>query len=387
MSKTDNLIYMEWDDLSKNPQLVNNYALLQDIGILQFVDKQKKELQNMNHLLEESYELFQKESVDEIIDYVLWRLSDKFIPTSVHIVLNEGIMVNKIKTIAFQNMQSVESNLPIPSLKPYEEFFQKYSGTTSYLILKSVMDEEFLKPIESCKPEIIVPILGFSGLYGIILFGEKILGEEYNPAEIAYINRLMKFTSISIQNNIHYEHSVKDPKTGLYNHNFFISRLKEEMARSKRNKALFSVVVMDIDKFKHFNDTYGHLAGDEVIISLANTLKRTLREGDILSRFGGEEFTVLLPDTDAEGSWLVSERLRTEVEKMVTVYQEHQLKVSISLGIATIHPMRNISADELLKRADLALYKSKGNGRNQSTHYRTGLLNQVLERGEDSLKN
>lgn len=374
---------MNWDDLTKNPLLVKNYSLLQEIGILQFADEQKRELQNMNSLLEESYELFQKESVDEIIDYVLWRLSDKFIPTSVHIILNEGIMVNKIKTISFQNMQTVEKNLPIPTLKPYEEFFQKYSGTTSFLIMKNLMEEEFLKPIESCNPEIIVPILGFSGLYGIILFGEKILGEEYNPAEIAYINRLMKFTSISIQNNIHYEHSVKDPKTGLYNHNFFISRLKEEMARSKRNKALFSVVVIDIDKFKHFNDTYGHLAGDEVIIGLANTLNKALREGDILSRFGGEEFTILLPDTNAENSWKVAERLRREVESMITHYQEHTLKVTISLGIATIHPMKQISADDLLKRADLALYKSKENGRNRTTHYRTGLLNQAMELGDE----
>jgi len=375
---------MEWDDITKNPILMQNYSLLQQLGIFDFVEQQKRELNNLNHLLEESYELFQKESVDEIIDYVLWRLSDKFIPTSVYIILNEGIMVNKIKTIAYQNMQAAETQLPIDSLKPYEDFFHKYTGTTSYLIVKDEMEDQYWKPIESCNPEIIVPIIGFSGLYGMILFGPKILGEEYSPKEISYINRLMKFTSVSIQNNIHYEHSVKDPKTGLYNHNFFINRLKEELARSKRNHAVFSVMVMDIDKFKHFNDTYGHLAGDEVILGIASTLTKTLREGDIISRFGGEEFTVMLPDTPAEPSWKTAERVRQAIEHMEVPYQDYVLKVTVSIGIATIHPYRNIEADELIKRADLALYKSKENGRNRTTHYRSGLLNQAVMLEQDS---
>ncbi len=370
---------MDWDEIARNPLLVENYAMFRDVGILDYVDQQKREIKNNQHLLEEAYELFRMESVDKIVDYILWRLSDKFIPSSVYIILNEGIMVDKIKTIAFQSMQTVEKSLPLETLRPFEEFFKKYTGTTSYLILKNELDEATLAPIDICFPEIIVPIQGFSGLYGMILFGEKILGEEYSPGEISYINRLMKFTSISIQNNIHYERSVRDSKTGLYNHNFFLSRLKEEIARSKRNHSVFSIMVMDIDKFKTFNDTYGHLAGDEVILSLAATLKKTLREGDILSRFGGEEFTVLLPDTTPEQSWIAAERLRQAVEDMVTPYQEHVLKVTISIGIASIHPYSLSSAEDLIKRADEALYQSKDRGRNRSTHYRSGLLNQALD--------
>ena len=286
---------MEWDDIARNPLTVENYNLFKDVGILDYIDQQKGEIKDMNDLLEEAYTLFQKGSVDEIVEYILWRLSDKFIPSSVYIILNEGIMVDNVKTIAYQGMQPVEKKLPIKSLHPFEEFFKKYTGTTSYLIIKSEMDEETLEPLNNCFPEIIVPILGISGLYGIILFGQKILGEEYSSKEIAYLNRLMKFTSISIQNTIHYEHSVKDSKTGLYNHNFFMSRLNEEIARSKRNHSVFSVLIMDIDKFKHFNDTYGHLAGDEVIIHIASKLKNTLREGDILSRFGGRNSPCFFP--------------------------------------------------------------------------------------------
>ena len=371
---------MEWDNIARDPRTVENYTFLKDVGILDFVDSQKSEIKDINDLLEEAYVLFQKESIEEIVEYILWRLSDKFIPSSVYIVLNEGIMVDNIKTIAYQGMQAVEKTLDIKSLHPFEEFFRKYTGTTSYLILKSEMDEEFLAPLETCFPEIIVPILGISGLYGVILFGEKILGEEYSPKEITYLNRLMKFTSISIQNSIHYHQSVKDSKTGLYNHNFFMSRLNEEIARSKRSHSVFSVLIMDIDKFKHFNDTYGHFAGDEVILKLAATIKGAMRECDILSRFGGEEFTILLPDTTPEQSWAASERLRKAVENMETPYQEHILKVTISIGIASIHPYSLGTGEELMKRADQALYQSKERGRNRSTHHRSGLLHQALDK-------
>ena len=127
------------------------------------MDQQKREINNIDNLLEEAYELFRMESVDQIVDYVLWRLSDKFIPSSVYIILNEGIMVNKIKTIAFQSMQSVEKSLAIETLKPFEDFFKKYTGTTSYLILKNELDEATLAPIDNCFPRSLYPFRGFRG--------------------------------------------------------------------------------------------------------------------------------------------------------------------------------------------------------------------------------
>jgi diguanylate cyclase (GGDEF)-like protein len=104
-----------------------------------------------------------------------------------------------------------------------------------------------------------------------------------------------------------------------------VRRVEEEIARSKRRKKPFSVIIMDIDKFKHFNDTYGHLAGDEIIISLACTLTKTLREEDILSRFGGEEFMVLLPDAGRDAAWIAAERIRKTIEDMETTYQDEKL--------------------------------------------------------------
>ncbi len=366
---------MYWKEISRDPRVIQNYSLLNDTGILDYIEKLQKANSGLEELLDESYEIFRQESIEELIDLIIRYLSDKFIPSNLTFILNEGILVNRIKVLSFVNMKSWDPEIAIESLEELDLFFQKYHGTTSFLILEQELaDSSVLPALKSLNPEIVVPVQGISGLYGIILFGPKILGEEYSAKEIAYIDRLMRFTSIAIQNTIHYEHSVKDPKTGLYNHNFFIHRLNEQVARSQRDKNPFSIIVMDIDKFKTFNDTYGHLAGDEVILRIAAQLKNTVREGDILSRFGGEEFTLLLPSSGRKEAWIAAERIRTAIEELVTIYHGNILKVTISLGLATYNPYEKLDSNSLIKRADQALYDSKKNGRNRTTHYTSGLL-------------
>ncbi len=359
---------MDWEKLSENPLLISNYNLLKEIGLLDYLEELRVANQYRGELLNEAYDIFLKESVDELVTYVIKCLSEKFIPTDLVFILNEGITVNKIKTYGYHNMKISPNNLEIESLEPYEAFFRRYSGTTSFSIFEyEIENPGTIEPLRQFNPEIIVPIKGLSGLYGIILFGPKILSKEYTPAEISYIDSLLKFTSVGIQNNIHYEHSVRDAKTGLYNHNFFVNRVNEELARSRRTQASFALIILDIDHFKDFNDTYGHLAGDEVIIHLAEVLKGTVREEDILSRFGGEEFTVLLPDTNRKQVLMAAERVRTGIEVMEVPWESQTLRVTVSLGVSVHVPGENISEKSLLERADEALYKSKKNGRNRIT--------------------
>jgi len=367
---------MEWEQLSENPLLIKNYSLLKEIGILDYVEKLKVTNLYREELLKEAYEIFLKESVDELVSFVIKCLSEKFIPTDLVFILNEGISVSRIKIYAYHNMKFNRISLDLESLEPYESFFRRYTGTTSFSILEyELEDQEALEPFRQFNPEIIVPVKGLSGLYGIILFGPKILSKEYSHAEITYIDSLTKFTSVGIQNNIHYEHSVRDAKTGLYNHNFFVNRVNEEIARSRRTKNPFSLMVLDIDHFKIFNDTYGHLAGDEVIIRLAEVFKTTMREEDILSRFGGEEFTALLPVTGREQALIAAERIRHAIEEMEVSWNTRTLKVTVSLGVCVYLWTDPLSEKTLLERADEALYQSKKSGRNRATLYQSGLLN------------
>ena len=366
---------MDWKEISQHPQVIQNYTLFSETGVLDHIQELKKANLELEELLMDADRIFRQESIEELIDLIIRLFSDKFIPTTLTFILNEGIMINRIKVLGYTNMKICDPGLSITSLEEMDLFFQKYQRTTSFLILEQEMaGSPVLKELKTLNPEIVVPVLGISGLYGIILFGSKVLGEEYSAKEISYMDRLMRLTSIAIQNTIHYEHSVKDSKTGLYNHNFFIHRLNEQISRSQRNKLPCSVIVLDIDKFKTFNDSYGHLAGDEVILGIASQLKICVREGDIVSRFGGEEFTVLLSNSGRQEAHIAAERIRTAIEQMVTMYQGNTLKVTVSLGVATHNSYDQVDSSTLLKRADKALYASKKAGRNRTTHHKSGLL-------------
>jgi diguanylate cyclase (GGDEF)-like protein len=151
-----------------------------------------------------------------------------------------------------------------------------------------------------------------------------------------------------------------------------MTRLNEEVARSSRTSYASSIIVMDVDKFKDFNDTYGHLAGDEVLEKLAMVIKQGVRTDDIPSRFGGEEFTVLLPHTDSDTTWSVSERLRISVAAMQVPWEVPLPQVTISLGIYTFDQDSDADTAGIIRRADEALYISKKQGRNRSTVWNSG---------------
>jgi diguanylate cyclase (GGDEF)-like protein len=158
--------------------------------------------------------------------------------------------------------------------------------------------------------------------------------------------------------------AVTDGLTGLANHRNFRECLAEEFRNSKKNKTPLSLILLDIDCFKEYNDTYGHPAGDRVLQSLARVLTRNARESDLVARYGGEEFAVLLPHTSAEDSIAIAERLRKAVESTHWDFRS----VTASFGVSTLEGQK-ITVNELIEQADKALYVSKNLGRNRVTHY------------------
>lgn len=159
------------------------------------------------------------------------------------------------------------------------------------------------------------------------------------------------------------ELSRKDPLTGLLNRRGFLDEAEYELKRLVRNNSSLSIVLADIDLFKTVNDSYGHAFGDEVLIRTADLLKQNLREVDRIGRWGGEEFIVILPDTDENGAYNISEKLRLEVEKMGIITNDIAVNITITFGVA------NYKTDESLEhciaRADDALYHGKETGRNR----------------------
>ena len=160
------------------------------------------------------------------------------------------------------------------------------------------------------------------------------------------------------------ELSITDSLTRLFSRRHFLERFKEELRRSKKFKYSFSFLMVDIDKFKDFNDNYGHLVGDAILRELAKTIKDTMRQIDFVGRYGGEELSVILVETDKEQAKAAAERLRQAIaSRNIRVYDE-ELKVTVSIGIATF-PVDGVSEEALIEGADKALYMAKEAGRNR----------------------
>ena len=157
--------------------------------------------------------------------------------------------------------------------------------------------------------------------------------------------------------------ATTDELTGLWNRRYFMQAAEKEMKRARRYNDSFSLLTLDIDHFKTVNDNLGHAAGDEVLRNLASVIKNFFREVDIPGRLGGEEFSIILPNTDLYSAASVAERLRQEIEKNPTEYGGEDIYITLSIGVTSYHTGVT-SVDKLLKKADEALYEAKAGGRN-----------------------
>ncbi len=154
-----------------------------------------------------------------------------------------------------------------------------------------------------------------------------------------------------------------DPLTQVLSRVSFLRSLQEALERFYKFKVKFSFCLIDVDYFKKINDTYGHLAGDLVLRKIGEILKSSLRGKDLVGRYGGEEFGIILLDIDKEEAKKVVERIRKNVEKHIFLYEDKKIKVTISAGVTDVKDYDTINT--LIKRADIALYKAKNNGRNR----------------------
>lgn len=215
-----------------------------------------------------------------------------------------------------------------------------------------------------------VPLISNGKIIGVMEAINKQDSSFFNKFDLELFQNLSVQAAVAIDNANLYELAIYDGKTRLFIHRYFMQRLADEFRRTERYGGKISIIMFDIDHFKKVNDTYGHQTGDEVLIHVAREIKTACRISDIPSRFGGEEFAVLLTETSSEGALVFAEKIRKSVEEMIFASEEIKFRITISGGIVTFPEISAASDLELLNYADKALYQSKENGRNRMTIYK-----------------
>ncbi len=338
-----------------------------DIKFPPLIDQYEKKIYDLRQLIEISKGLNSTLDYNILIDSILLTCMGQLQ------LLNAGIFLVKVlggeKFTLHRNYKgfdldhSVEYSFPVNSslVRYIENDYRCYS----YDEIINDVDEDSVSVIKILKPDILVPLMSKGEINGIIILGDRINDESFTESEIEYILNIASLAGIAINNARLYEMATTDMMTKLKIHHYFQTILVEELNRSMKYERPLSLIMADIDNFKKFNDHYGHVAGDEVLMNVASVFKENIRLIDIGARYGGEEFAVILPKTDINEAIIVAERIRSAIESSSLRFNENVLNVTISVGVAQFDPAMDTTKQKFIERADRALYNSKNEGRNR----------------------
>lgn len=273
-----------------------------------------------------------------------------------------------------------------PSLRELKIDLSRYPEIKEVCSTKTTLVIEDIEhhPLMECVKDKVRAIRGLSLLVVPIVFNDDVLGTLFlrtrrreagfrqkdidfcrivANASFHAIKNAALFARVSMEKESLREMSIRDQLTSLFNHNFFYTRLDEEFERAVRYETPLSLIMMDIDNFKHINDRYGHRVGDIVLKELAVMIKRGVRKTDIVARYGGEEFAVVLPHTLQKGAAEEAERIREIIESHAYAGLVSE-KITVSVGVASYPQKGAMNAGDLVNYADDALYRAKWGGKN-----------------------
>ncbi len=252
-------------------------------------------------------------------------------------------------------------------VKIFEEGITGWVAKTGKPLLVNDVSKEpkylLIEELADTRSELAVPIKIKDKVIGVLDI-ESVELNAFDESDLTTLAILAEMIAIALENASLYKESerlaITDDLTGLYNTRYFYTALEKEIETSQELDYSFSLIIFDIDDFKKYNDTYGHLAGDQLLAELAGLIIKKCRSTDIIARYGGEEFVIILPETEYDGAVLVAERLRKSVKKHLFKVnrKEKKGKVTISLGIAT-YPEDATNIKDLINAADINLYGEK----------------------------
>ena len=236
--------------------------------------------------------------------------------------------------------------------------------------LLKYQDSPVIQMLKS-KELVLIPLKAKDRVNGIIVADNFINNDPITKDDIRMLTMLANQAGLAIENSqlfeLTVEHAHSDYLTNLWNHGYFQYLLQTELEKAKARKNSLTLIMIDIDDFKIYNDTLGHQAGDKILQNLATLLRNQSRKMDHVCRYGGEEFTIILPQTDKLEAFLIAERIRMDILKYPFLNEDIFPKklLTVSLGISTF-PKDGLLAADLITRSDKALYQAKNKGKNNT---------------------
>ncbi len=374
------LLRKDGDKEESNNYLEKAYIIFREIGANKYADRIKRyfydsqEEQEKKSLLKKLKYATQLEIIIKMNQYISSMLKKE--------ELLDKVLKMAIKYTGAQGGYIFIKNNDTHYMEKKASFFiddEVYSKNIIYLLQKTgesiltidaLDDERFIDNrsiiLNDIKSVMAVPIKYGESIKGICYLSNTLSSGVFNERDLELLELLMNQLAISLENADLYAMAITDGLTGLINNKHFKYILDNEIKRCERHERTLSVGMLDIDYFKKFNDTYGHQAGDYVLSKVADVMKNTFRKSDFVARYGGEEFIVLLPETDIDGAYIVCDRLRSIIENSEFVFGKDKFSVKVSMGVAEYKKHGKFSK-EIINAADMALYKSKENGRNRVT--------------------
>mgnify|MGYP001236297874 CR=1 FL=1 len=337
-----------------------------DVVFPPLIDQYERKIYDLRQLIEISKGLNSTLDYNILIDSILLTCMGQMQ------LLNAGIFLVKSlggeKYSLHRNYKGFELDHIIDYSVPVDSelvrVIEKNQKCYTFIELKNLVGDSSMDIIGILNPDIVIPLQSKGEVNGFIVLGDRINKSEFTESEMEYLMNISSLAGIAINNARLYEMATTDMMTRLKIHHYFQTILMDEMKRSAKYDRPLSLILGDIDNFKSFNDTYGHLAGDEVLRKVASVFRDNIRLIDVAARYGGEEFAVILPRTDINEAIIVAERIRTSIESLDVLFNDRSLKVTISIGVTQFDSSIDRNRQDLIERADKALYVSKREGKN-----------------------
>ncbi len=347
-------------------------SIIKDYNGIKLKRKLKQSQDYFNSLTELTGGLKKASNLNKVLSTVLYVMIKHLKLEEIYFFLvEEDFNEIYLKCVACPSLISIKgiSNFSIHLHDQKGIIFNSIKEKRHFLIkdaLKEYRLESNILEIVKAKRLFILPVVMGNKVSGVFVIGDPYL--KIKEQTIFLLGAFSNEVGVALENAYLYhrmeELSIIDELTNVQNYRFFKERLVKELELARRYAHFLSLAIIDIDNFKRYNDTYGHVLGDRLLMQLASIFKTNVRETDTVARYGGEEFTLILPATSKDGAIIITEKIRRAVES----FEFDKGNITVSIGIAT-YPIDAKTDNQLITYADKALYIAKNKGKNRVVQY------------------